>query len=221
MQLIDSDVFQCIRCVILPESGILRTNKQVIQHLIVRHQDIGRRIKQCLMICDDVVFAHHTARSMLTATHIHANSHVSPKLWAFVNKTCYTSCLIRRQRIHRINNEGFNAILSTMLITVFQNRVQKTLRLTGTCSCCDQSGLSIISSQSLKSCILVHIREVCRMDCLKAVRHLLCHPERKTHRYIGFMINRILCLQHISYRAPERLIRHRECGFYIVPDSFL
>ena len=173
------------------------------------------------MVRDDIVFTHHAARCMLTTTNIHANSHVASKLRTFVNKPRYTPGLICRQCIHRINNEGFNAILATMLITVFQNRVQKTLRLTGTCSCCDQSGLSIISSQSLKSCILVHIREVCRMDCLKAVRHLLCHPERKTHRYIGFMINRILCLQHISYRAPERLIRHRECGFYIVPDSFL
>ena len=59
------------------------------------------------------------------------------------------------------------------------------------------------------------------MNRLKAGRHLLRDTERKPHRNIGLMIDRILCRQHILYRPFERRVRHRERGFNIVPDAFL
>jgi len=189
MQFVDSYIFQCVRSIVLPQTGILRTNQQVIQHLIVRHQDIRGCIQKCIVIRNDIIFRHHTARSMFMSAHIHTGSDISLKFRTLIDKIRNTPCLISSKRVHWVDDQRLYTLLSSMLIAVLQDRIQETLGLTGTCSGSDQCRSSIVSRQSVKSHILMNIWKVCRMYSLKAIRHILCHPERKTHGYIGLMID--------------------------------
>ena len=44
MKFIDRNILQCLRAIVLPELGIFRTHQKIIQHLIVRHQDVRRTV---------------------------------------------------------------------------------------------------------------------------------------------------------------------------------
>ena len=221
MQLIDRDVFQSFRVVILPQKGVFRTHQKIVQHFIVGHQNIWCIIQHRLMICDNAVFTHGTSRCMLLTSDIHTDSNISTEFITAVDQFCDTLCLVCCQSIHRIDNERFNSPFSTMLVAILQDRVKETFGFTGTGASSNQRGSTIISGQSLKSFLLMYIRKICRVDCFKASRHLLRDTERQTHSNIRLMVNRAFRCKHFLNRTFERFVRHRECGFYVVPDAFL
>ena len=221
MQLIDSDVFQSFRVVILPQKSIFRTHQKIVQHFVVGHQNIRCIVQHRFMVCDYAMFTHGTSRCMLLAADIHTNRNISTKFITAVDQLCDTLCLVCCQSIHRIDNECFNTPFATMLVAILQDRVKETFGFTGTGTGCNQRGSTIISGQSLKSLLLMYIGKICRVDCFKASRHLLRDTERQTHSNIRLMINRAFRRKHFLNRTFERFVRHRECGFYVVPDAFL
>jgi len=141
------------------------------------------------MVGNNAMFAHHTGRGVFLSTNIHTNRHITTKFLTAKNQLSNTLCLVGSKGVHRVNNQCLNATLATVLVAVFQNRVEEALGFTGTCACCDQCRSTIISGQSFKGFLLMYIREVCRVDCVKASRHFVCHTEREAHSNIRLMIN--------------------------------
>ena len=172
------------------------------------------------MIRDDIIFTHHPVRRMLMAANVHTRSHIAAKLRAFINQLGNSSGLVASQRIHWIDDKSLDSFFSPVLITILQDRIKEAFRLTGAGAGSDQSRSPIISGQSFKCRLLMNVRQILRMNGFETVRHLLRPPKRKAHGYIRLMIDRILGLQHLPNRTPERLICHGECGFDIIPDAF-
>ena len=158
---------------------------------------------------------------MLLTADIHTYSNITTEFVASIDKLCDTFCLVCCQSIHRINNECFDSSFTTMLIAIFQNRVKETFGFTRTGAGCNQRGSTIISSQSLKGFLLMHIGKIRRMNCFKASWHFLRHTERQAHSNIRLMVNRAFICKHFLNRAFERFVSHRECCLYIIPNAFL
>ena len=155
------------------------------------------------------------------STDIHTHSHISTQFPASIDQLRNTFRLVRGQGIHGINNKCFYPPFATVLIAIFQNWVEETLGFAGTGTRCNQRGSTIISGQSLKGFLLMHIRKICRMNRFKASRHLRRHTERKAHSNIRLMVNSAFFCQHVLYRTFEGFVGHGECGFDIIPDALL
>ena len=82
------------------------------------------------MVCNNPVIAHHTAGSFLSAANIHTHIDIAPQLGAVIDDLHNTLCLIGCKGIHRVYNKRLDAPLSTVLIAVFKDRIQKVLGLT-------------------------------------------------------------------------------------------
>ena len=130
MKLVNGYILQCLRRIILPENSILRAYKQIVKHFIVGHENVWRTIEHSIVICDNAMLAHHTAWSFLSASYIHTDIDIAPQLRAVIDDLSDTLCLIGRKCVHRIYDKSLDATLSTVLIAVFKDRIQETLRLT-------------------------------------------------------------------------------------------
>ena len=137
MQLIDCDIFQSFRFIIPPQESIFRAHQQIVQHFVVGHQNIRRVVQHGFMVCNNAMFTHHTGRCMFLSTNIHTDRHISTEFFASIDQLRNTFSLIRRQSVHRINNQSFYSSLTTVLIAIFQNRIKETLCFTRTSTRCN------------------------------------------------------------------------------------
>ena len=76
MQLIDCDIFQSLRIIILPQESIFRTHQQIVQHFIVGHQNIWCVVQHGFVVCNNAMFAHSAGGRMILSTNIHTDSHI-------------------------------------------------------------------------------------------------------------------------------------------------
>ena len=65
MQLVDHQVAQRVRPVVPPEPEVEGPDQEVVQHLVVREQDVGRPFAEGVAVRDDVVPAHRGVRGAL------------------------------------------------------------------------------------------------------------------------------------------------------------
>ena len=171
------------------------------------------------MVRDHAVLRHHTGWRLLLPADIHAGSHIPLQLRTLIDQLRNSLGLVRRQRIHRVDDQCLDSPLPAVLIAVFQNRIQEALRFSGAGTRRDEGGPSIIPRQPLESLLLVNVRKILGMDCLKHVRHLRSHAERKPHSNIGRMVNRVSRGNEIPHRTPERRVRHRERRLDVISDA--
>ena len=59
VQFVHYKVPEGIGGVVLPQARILRANEQVVEHLVVGKQDVGRGRPHCFAVGDEVGLAHH------------------------------------------------------------------------------------------------------------------------------------------------------------------
>ena len=179
MQLINSNILKSFWTVVLPKIRILRTHKQIVQHLIVCHEYIWRCSQQSIMISNNLIRHHNLGTILFLATNIHAYTNLCGlKLRTSIYQLSHSFGLISSKSIHRINYQCFNSILTTMSIAVLENRIQKTLSFTGTSPCSNQSRTSVFSSQSVECFLLVNIWCMCWMNSLKNVFFILGDTKR-------------------------------------------
>ncbi len=219
MQFVHGNVLERLRFVILPQKRILRAHQQVIQHFVVGHQYVRCIVQHGFAVGDDPVFAHHAGGCLSPSADIHAHRHIAAQLGASMNQLRNSFGLIRCKRIHRIDNQRFNAALPTMLPTVFKNRIKEALGLPGAGPCRNQGRASVSTAQPFKGFLLMHIGQICRVNRLKAGRHCIGYAKGQTYRDIRLMVNRALLLQQILKRPFERLVGHGERGLDVIPDA--
>ena len=124
MYLVDSYVFKRVRVVAPPDTRIMRTHKQVVEHLVVGQQNVGRILDHGIAIGNDVAFAHHThAFAPSEPAHVQARRHVVAKLVVAIDELGDTLSLIGCQGVHGVYDERLDALFVPMPIAVVDQRI--------------------------------------------------------------------------------------------------
>ncbi len=134
VQLVDDEVFKRLGLVAIPQLGVLRPDEQIVEHLVVRQQDIRRVAQQCIMVGDDCLFGHGGARCMFIGrafSDIHAGGHVVTQFRTVMDQFRDAFRLVGGERVHRIDQDRLDAGVaeSAPLVAVLQNWIQEAFGL--------------------------------------------------------------------------------------------
>ena len=111
VQLVHHQVAQRARRVPPPELLIRRTDQQVVEHLVVREQDVRRLVQQRLPVRDHLVRPHpgRARRPLAVLPDEEPRGHPSPQARNPVDRLGDPSRLVGRQRVHRVDDDGLDA----------------------------------------------------------------------------------------------------------------
>ena len=181
VQFIDHDILQRVGGVLLPQSPVLRTDEEVIQHLVVRQQDVRRFTSKRITVRDDLLRRHRHLASARLAAHIQADTEMLQGC-RLGNRGGDTSGLVRSQGVHRVYDERLDTALPLSRLTgaVIKYRVKKTLRLTTARPGRDQGALwRAQCGQPIPSILLVDEARILRLKISEEVPPLGPLAERQ------------------------------------------
>ena len=110
MDFIDNKVPEGVRRVLSPQGPVVLPDQQVVEHLVVGHQDVRRGFLHLLSTSDHSVFGH-LLRLVAFASHIQADPHLPEAGGIVVNQFRKTPGLVTGQRVHRIKQDRLDAAL--------------------------------------------------------------------------------------------------------------
>ena len=142
VQFIDHDILQRVGGVLLPQPTVLRTDEEVIQHLVVRQEDVRRFTSKRITVRDDLLRRHRHLASARLAAHIQADTEMLEGC-RLGDRSGDTSGLVRSQGVHRVDDERLDTslTLSRLAGTVIKYGIKETLRLTAARTRRDQGAL--------------------------------------------------------------------------------
>ena len=135
MQFVYDKVFERVRIVAVPNPGVFGAYQQIVEHLVVGEQDVRRVFEQLIVAGHDVGGGHGVvvlvAAALAHLAHIHARGHVVAQFRTVVDEFCQSLRLVGGEGVHRINEDGFDALASepALPITAVENRVQEAFGL--------------------------------------------------------------------------------------------
>ena len=132
VQLVDHQVAQRVRPVVPPEPEVERPDQQVVQHLVVRQQDVRRPLAQRVPVGQHMVPAHRLvgrALRLVVAADENTRGDLAAQRRRPVDGLRDAPRLIRRQCVHRVDQDGLDPRRARLLAAVVENRVEEALRL--------------------------------------------------------------------------------------------
>ena len=145
VQLVDHQVAQRVRCVVTPEPVVERPDQQIVQHLVVRQQDVRRPLAQPISVRDDVVRTQRLVRRALrlvVASDEDPRRHLPAQGRRPVDRLRDAPRLVGRQRVHRVDEDGLDPRRPGLRTAVAEDRIQKALGLAGSGAGGDDGRLS-------------------------------------------------------------------------------
>ena len=129
VDLVNHQIAQRIRAIFLPKAAVVLPDQQVVQHLIVGHQDVRWGFPHLLPAGDDTRLCHLLRRFALT-TDIKPDSHLANACGIFVHHFRETPGLVPGQGVHRIENDRLDTALCRIRQYMVEDRIDETLRFT-------------------------------------------------------------------------------------------
>ncbi len=113
-------------------AGVERPDQQVVQHLVVRQQDVRRPFAQRVPVGDDVVPAHRLVGRplrLVVATDEDSRGDPAAQRRRAVDGPGDAPRLVRRQRVHRVDEDGLDARRPGPFAAVIEDGEEEALRL--------------------------------------------------------------------------------------------
>ena len=135
VQLVDHQVAQRVRRVVPPEPEVERPDQQVVQHLVVRQQDVRRMFAQRVPVRDEVVPAHRLVgrpQRLVVAADEDPRRDPAPQRRRPVDGLRNAPRLVRGQRVHRVDDDGLDPRRAGLRPAVVEDGIQEALGLAGT-----------------------------------------------------------------------------------------
>ena len=135
MQFVHDEIFERVRIVAVPDSGVFGAYQQVVEHLVVGEQDVWRVLEQLIMTGHDVGGGHGVvvlvAAALAHLAHIHARGHVVAQFRTVVDEFCQSLRLVGGESVHRVDEDGFDALASepALPVAVVEDWVQEAFGL--------------------------------------------------------------------------------------------
>ena len=131
VELVHDQVPQRVGLVVAPKPPVPRPNHQVVQHLVVREQDVRRALAHDRPIRDHGVRPHPVAGRPRGLSDEQPRRHPPAQRRRAVNDPRNAPRLVRRQGVHGVDDHRLDARLARLPTTVFQHRIQEALGLAG------------------------------------------------------------------------------------------
>ncbi len=128
MELIDDKIFQRILPIAGPESCVAGPEQQVVEHLVIGKQDVGRRKAHGVLVRDDSPRPHHLGRLFLVLTHENARGDLAFELQVIPDQTGKPLCLVSGKGIHGIDEDSLDARLAAVAPAVIEDGIEEALR---------------------------------------------------------------------------------------------
>ena len=186
VQLIHHHIAQRLRRVLAPEMPVLGTDQQVVEHLVIGQQDVGRILAQRGAVGDHARRRHHhLPAAVLARTTAHEQAHPQsvegrgPRY--HLRKA---PSLIGGQRVHGINHQRLDAghAFSDRAGAMLQHGVEETLGLAAARAGGDQSARRpATAGQPLPRRFLMHKSGKLDRKGVEECRALRARPERQAH----------------------------------------
>jgi len=128
VDLIDHHVAESVGTVLAPQALVVLTNEQIVQHLVVGHEDVRRRLPHLVLAGDDPGLGHLLGLFTLT-TDVEADPNLAFACRIPMDLLSKAPCLIASEGVHRIEDDCFDSSLAWICQNVVENGVEETLRL--------------------------------------------------------------------------------------------
>ena len=212
VQLVHHQVAERARLVPPPEPLVRGPDQQVVQHLVVREQDVGRVSQHRPPVRDHVLRPHcgRPRRSLPVLADEEPGRDPSPERRAPMDRRGDPPRLVGGQRVHRVDHDGFDPRFAGLPPAVVKDRVEEALRLPGTRAGRDDGRKPVLAPEPLHRCPLMpEGREPQRKfgERLAPIRRQL---EGQGDREVRPLQQIFWLRQEVVQQPDQRLVRRRE-----------
>ena len=183
-----------------PQLAVLGPQHQVVEHLVVGQQDVGRVLAQGVAVSDDGALGHHHAFARCPGVSAHIQPHAQPgKRSGGRHQLGNAARLVGGQCIHGVDDQGLHARFARRAGAgaVVQHRVQKALCLTAARTSGHQSAHALAVTRQPLPCVLL------------VAETRVCGLERVKERLATFASHKWQAHLHIRAFEPRRLVIYK------------
>ena len=176
VDLIDDQELEGLGVVVAPQVLVLRAKQQVVEHLVVREQDVWWVLAHRVTVCDELLAGHHHRGRVLLLADVETRCDLATRRSGVVDELGESPCLVSRQRVHRVDEDRFDAGGALLLDARVEDRQQEALGLTRASPGRDQRGLSRELAELLECSHLVGVRPPRHRDVAEVMPTVLGRP---------------------------------------------
>ena len=217
VQLVHHQKAQDAAGVVPPEREIDRPREQQIEHLVVGEQDVRWMFAQDLTVLDEVVRSHASTGRRTGLTHVQPRCHPAPKRRSAVDDRGDAPRLIRRERVHGIDDDGLDAGRAGPRAAVVEYRIEEALGLAGTGSGRDDGGPA--TGQPIEGGALMAIRLEPERGIRKRLAAFRCALKRQVDGEVGPLEQVVRVVEEVLHHIGQCRIRRAESGGEEVPQG--
>ena len=129
VQLVDDEVAQGVRGVVLPQAPLVGPQQHEVQHLVVGEQDVGRLVAQRLLVLDHVVGPHLGRQPLVAAADVQAGAEGAPQPLVVVDEAGQPASLVGGQGVHRVDEDRLHPRGALVPEAVVEDGVEEALGL--------------------------------------------------------------------------------------------
>ena len=214
VQLVHHQVAQRAGLVTPPEPLIRGPDQEVVQHLVVREQDVGRLVEQRLPVGDHLLRPHpgRARHPLAVLPDEEPRRDPPPEPRNPVDRLRNPPRLIRRQRVHGVDQDRLDPRLPRLSPAMVEHWVQKTLRLPRPRPGGNDRRAPGLASQPLYRRPLVPVRREPQRRFGKRLPALRRPLERQRNGKVRPLRQVLRRRQEVVHHAGQRGIRRPEPG---------
>ena len=129
VQLVDDQVAQGFRRVVLPQPPLVGPQQHEVEHLVVGQQDVGRLAAQRLLVLDEVVSPHVRRESLVAAADVQGGADLAAQPLVAVDEAGQSAGLVGRQGVHRVDEDRLHPRGALVPEAVVEDGVEEALGL--------------------------------------------------------------------------------------------
>ena len=217
VQLVHHQKAQGAAGVVPPEREIDRSREQQVEHLVVGEQDVRWMFAQDFPVLDEVVCSHAPAGRGTGLAHVQPRRHPAPKRRSAVDDRGDAPRLVRRERVHGIDDDGLDAGRAGLCAAVVKYWIEEALGLAGTGSGRDDGGSA--TGQPIEGGALMAVRREPERGFRERLAAFRCALKRQVDGEVGPLEQVVRVVEEVLHHIGQCRIRRSEAGGEEVPQD--
>ncbi len=146
--------------VLRPQGEIPGADQEVVEHLVVGEQDVGRAVAQGVLVADDGRFGHAVKGIFFALAHEQTGGDGLFQVGVLVDGFGDAGGLIRRQGVHGVDEDGLDAGVAPVAMAMVQDGVEKAFGFARSGAGGDEGGSGVGAGKAVEGAFLVAVRDV-------------------------------------------------------------
>ena len=226
VEFVDHQVAQGARAVVLPQHPVPWADQQVVEHLVVGEQDVGRIAAHRVLGGDDARGAHgvRAGGAALALADVETDPNPVAQAGAGVDGFGEAAGLVAAEGVHRVDHQRLDAAPASGLVlapAVVEQRVEEAFGLAGAGAGGDQGrGGGSGAVQPPPGEFLMVVGRMPGFKTGKAVPVAGAGPKRQAEREIGAFVEAAGLVEEGADDAPEGGVGRLEAGDQVLAQTF-